>query len=243
MNRVLYPLIICLLLAGCRGNETAAPGVDPLFGPTTVPPPPTGAAAMVDPYYANPTAVGRRPASGDVPTTPLADGEEPRTDRLATADTPSKHGVETVAAETASGTVRTATYEEPIPARQGDVIRIPAAALEPSPDSSPPEKPSEEAPAAATPSTRQNASSQAASSATEDGWRPNADAALRPMESAMASSPAPSSSATAPRGPIVRTLYPARQNASSTAATKATSTAASEPQIVDITSLPPAPAR
>ncbi len=244
MNRVLCPLVFCLLLAGCRGSETAAPGVDPLFGPTTVPPPPTGAAAMVDPYYANPNTIGRQPASGNVPTTPLAERAEPQASGTASLSAPEAAEVQTAAAEKAPGEVRTATYEEPIPARRGDVIRIPDAALDPSEAPSPPPQPAHDNAAVGGHDASLPERSEASSTAsTDDGWRPNPDAALRPMEDAVVhSSPTPERKSI-PRGPIVRTLYPATEGASTTTAATQSSPVASQPEIVDISSLPPAPTR
>lgn len=49
-------LIMCLFLAAAGCGHQKPPGVDPFFGRTTVPSPPTGAASpqATDPYYRNP---------------------------------------------------------------------------------------------------------------------------------------------------------------------------------------------
>jgi hypothetical protein len=50
MNRAILILFIALVLAGCKSQT---PSVDPFFGRTTVPPPPTGSVSgqAADPYY------------------------------------------------------------------------------------------------------------------------------------------------------------------------------------------------
>jgi len=49
-------ILMGVLLSGCRSQ---APAVDPFFGRTTIPPPPTGAAVggLTDPYYQTPPVV------------------------------------------------------------------------------------------------------------------------------------------------------------------------------------------
>ncbi len=50
MKRAILIILIALGLAGCKSQT---PTVDPFFGRTTVPPPPTGSIAgrAADPYY------------------------------------------------------------------------------------------------------------------------------------------------------------------------------------------------
>lgn len=52
-------LVLSLLLAGCQGSQVNLDPFSP-YGPTQIPPPPTGSAGRPDPYYRN--APGAAPA-------------------------------------------------------------------------------------------------------------------------------------------------------------------------------------
>jgi len=64
-------VIVCIILAATSCRHQNPPGVDPFFGRTTVPPPPTGAASpqATDPYYRDPPAFPS-PSSGAGTTLP-----------------------------------------------------------------------------------------------------------------------------------------------------------------------------
>ncbi len=50
MGRLMFSFAVLMMFAGCRGQTTA---FDPFatYGPTRIPPPPTGTARRPDPYY------------------------------------------------------------------------------------------------------------------------------------------------------------------------------------------------
>ncbi|MHC4181405.1 MAG: hypothetical protein ACYSWU_28230, partial [Planctomycetota bacterium] len=86
MKRLLALLIVVLVLSGCKGQ--GAPGTDPFFGRTRVPPPGTGAisGAPTDPYYGGAPYSGAPPYSGSpnsglptvtLPQTPPGTGTPP----------------------------------------------------------------------------------------------------------------------------------------------------------------------
>lgn len=55
MKWLFLSAVVCALaISGCQGTDGQQSPSDPLFGPTQVPPPPTGAAGAVDPYYSQP---------------------------------------------------------------------------------------------------------------------------------------------------------------------------------------------
>lgn len=90
-----------LMMAGCQG---ATPAIDPLgtYGPTRIPPPPTGSAGRTDPYYRRNLAsndrerelrVGSLPTNGstrftsaDPPSRSNRSDDEPRTSRAPRAN-------------------------------------------------------------------------------------------------------------------------------------------------------------
>jgi hypothetical protein len=88
MNRANLILIIALGLAGCKNQ---APAVDPFFGRTTVPPPPTGSvsAQTADPYYRSMQPVQGGPLQANAPYNPGGMSPNPTNAPLYSGSNPS----------------------------------------------------------------------------------------------------------------------------------------------------------